>query len=175
MKGCAKFLNFIAFLMFLFLLIAFVAFCVAAAVIGFKPDIVSEKMLDALKPYTFNGQPFTMETLTGLKLPVLIIIGALIVILLLTLLIIANIRTALKEVGRGEPFSVRCSKALNTAALLEVISGIAGIAMSIYTIRIFGGASADGGTAAGVTVNLSFILTAAFLKMLAGVSEYGRR
>ena len=116
----------------------------------------------------------TMEILTGFRIPILIMLGALVLILLLALLIIANIRTALKEVGRGEPFSERCSQALNTAATLEVISGLIGIAISIYAAFIFGGISVDGGTAVHFTTNLSFILIAILLKMLAGVSEFGR-
>ena len=175
MKGCAKFLNFIALLVFLLILIAFLGVCAATAVIGIKPDIIPEDLLESLTALTINGQPVTMEILTGFRIPVLIMLGAGILFLLIGLLTISNIRTALKEVGRGEPFSVRCSQALNTAAILEVISGLIGIALSIYSAYIFGGVSADGGTVVNFTANLSFILIAVLLKMLSGVSEFGRR
>ena len=174
MKGCAKFLNFIAFLVFLLILIAFLGTCAATAVIGIKPDIIPEDLLESLTAVTINGKPVTMEILTGFRIPVLIMLGAAIVFLLIGLFTIANIRTALTEVGRGEPFSERCSQALNTAATLEVISGLIGIAISIYAAFIFGGISVDGGTAVHFTANLSFILIAILLKMLAGVSEFGR-
>ena len=175
MKGCAKFLNFIALLAFLLVLIGFIGACAATAVIGLKPDIISENLLDALKAFTINGEPVTIEMLTVFRIPLLIILGAAVLILLITLLTIGNVRTALKEVSNGDPFSLRCSKALHTAALLEVISGLAGIALSIYSACIFGGLSVDGGTVINYTANLSFILVAVLLKMLAGVSEFGRR
>ena len=174
MKGCAKFLNFIALLVFLLIFIAFIGACAATAVVGIKPDLIPEDLLDALKALTINGKPVTMEMLTGFRVPVLIMLGAAILFLLIGLFTISNIRTALKEVGRGEPFSVRCSQALNTAAILEVISGLMGIALSIYSSVIFGGMSVDGGTAISFTSNLSFILIAVLLKMLSGVSEFGR-
>lgn len=174
MKGCAKFLNFIAFLVFLFLLIGFIGVCAGAGIIGLKPDLIPQELFDALTELTINGKPVTMEILAGFKTPVLILLGAAGLILLFTLLIIANIRTALGEVGHGDPFSVRCSKALNTAAALEVVSGLLGIALSIYVTYAFGGMSINGGTAISFTANLSFILIAVFLKMLAGISEFGR-
>lgn len=174
MKGCAKFLNFIGFLVFLLILIAFLGACAAAAVVGLKPDLIPEDLLDSLTSLTINGQPVTMEILTGFRIPVLILLGATIVFLLIGLFTIANIRTALREVGRGEPFSVHCSKALNTAAILEVISGLLGIGLSIYSAYAFGGVAVDGGTVVNFTANLSFILVAILLKMLAGVSEFGR-
>ena len=174
MKGCAKFLNFIGFLVFLLILIAFLGACAAAAVVGIKPDLIPEDLLESLTSLTINGQPVTMEILTGFRIPCLILLGATIVFLLIGLFTIANIRTALREVGRGEPFSVQCSKALNTAAILEIISGLIGIAISIYSVYIFGGVSVDGGTVVTFSSNLSFILIAILLKMLAGVSEFGR-
>lgn len=174
MKGCAKFLNFIAFLVFLVLLIGFLGACAAAGIVGIKPDLIPESLLESLTTLTINGQPVTMQMLTEFRVPVLIVLGSVIVFLLIGLFTVGNIRTALYEVGRGEPFSERCSKALNTAAVLEVISGLAGIGLSIYCAYIFGGLSTDGGTAINFTANLSFILTAIFLKMLAGVSEFGR-
>ena len=79
------------------------------------------------------------------------------------------------EVGRGDPFSSICSKALSTAGTLEIVSGLLGIALSIYVTYAFGGMSINGGTAISFTANLSFILIAVFLKMLAGISEFGRR
>ena len=175
MKGCAKFLNFIAFLVFLFVLIAFVAVCGALGVFGLKPDLIPQDLYKALTAITINGEPVTMEILTGFRIPILIMLGALVLILLLALLIIANIRTALSEVGLGDPFSFRCSKALHTAATLEVVNGLVGIGLSLYAAVIFGGLSVNGGTAISFTTNLSFILVAIFLKMLAGVSEFGRR
>lgn len=174
MKGCAKFLNFIALLVFLLIFIAFLGVCAATAVVGIRPDLIPEDLLDSLTALTINGEPVTMEILTSFRVPVLIMLGAAIVFLLIGLFTIGNIRTALKEVGRGEPFSVTCSKALNTAAILEVISGLMGIAISIYAAFIFGGVSADGGTVINFTSNLSFILIAVLLKMLSGVSEFGR-
>lgn len=175
MKGCAKFLNFIAFLVFLFVLIAFVGVCAAVGVIGLKPDLIPQNLYEALTAITINGEPVTMEILTGFRIPILIMLGAFVLILLLALLIIANIRTALSEVGLGDPFSFRCSKALHTAATLEVVNGLVGIGLSLYAAVIFGGLSINGGTAISFTTNLSFILVAIFLKMLAGVSEFGRR
>lgn len=175
MKGCAKFLNFIAFLVFLCFLIAFLGICAAAGVIGIKPDLIPQDALEALNAITINGEPVTMELLTGFRIPFLIILGGFILILLFTLLIIANIRTALSEVGRGDPFSLRCSTALNTAATLEVVSGLAGIGLGLYAAFTFGGLSVNGGTAVSFTANLSFILIAIFLKMLSGISEFGRR
>ena len=175
MKGCAKFLNFIAFVGSLFFLIALIGACAAAAVIGLKPDLIPEDLLGSLTALTINGKPVTMEIITGFRNPVLIILGVTIVTLLITLFTIANIRTALKEVGRGEPFSVRCSKSLNTAAILEIIGGLAGIAISIYSAYIFSGLSVDGDTVLKFSSNLSFIPAAILLKMLSGVSEFGRR
>lgn len=175
MKGCAKFLNFIAFLVFLLIFIAFLGACAATAVVGIKPDLIPADLLESLTAVTINGEPVTMEILTGFRVPVLILLGSTIVFLLIGLFTIAKIRTALREVGRGEPFSVECSKALNTAAILEVISGLFGIALSIYAAFAFGGVSVDGGTVINYTANLSFILVAVFLKMLSGVSEFGRR
>lgn len=175
MKGCAKFLNFIGFLVFLFFLICFIGACAAAAVIGIKPDLIPQDLFDALTELTINGKPVTMEILAGFKIPVLIILGAAALILLLTLLIIANIRTALGEVGRGDPFSSICSKALSTAGTLEIVSGLLSIALSIYVTYSFGGMSINGGAAISFTANLSFILIAVFLKMLAGISEFGHR
>lgn len=175
MKGCAKFLNFIALLVFLLILIAFLGVCAATAVIGIKPDIIPEDLLESLTALTINGKPVTMEILTGFRIPILIMLGVLVLILLLALLIIANIRTALSEVGLGDPFSFRCSKALHTAATLEVVNGLVGIGLSLYAAVIFGGLSINGGTAISFTTNLSFILVAIFLKMLAGISEFGRR
>jgi hypothetical protein len=175
MKGCAKFLNFIALLVFLLIFIAFLGSCAATAVVAIKPDIIPEDLLDALKAVTINGKPVTMEILTGFRIPVLIMLGAAILFLLIGLFTIGNIRTALKEVGRGEPFSIRCSQALNTAAILEVVSGLLGIALSIYAAFTFGGVSVDGSSAVNFTANLSFILVAVLLKMLSGVSEFGRR
>lgn len=174
MKGCAKFLNFIAFFAFLSILIVFISACAATAVVGLKPDIITEDLLDAFKALTINGKPVTMEILTGFRIPLLIMGGASILCLLIALFTIANIRAALTEVSRGDPFSFRCSKALNTAASLVVINGLAGIALSTYSASIFGGLSLDGGTVLGYTVNLSFILVAALLKMLSGISEFGR-
>ena len=175
MKGCAKFLNFIAFLGFLFTLIVFLVACAATAIFGLKPDLINEERLEALSSLTINGKPITMEILTGFRIPVLILLGAAILLLFLTLFTIGHIRTALGEVGRGEPFSVRCSKALSTAGTLVIISGLLGIALSAYSASVFGGFSVDGGTVLGYTANLSFILVAILLKMLAGVSEFGRR
>ena len=174
MKGCAKFLNFIALLVFLFTLIVFVGACAATAVIGIKPDLITEELLDALKSFTINGKPITLEILTGFRIPVLILLGAAILLILFTLITIGKIRTALGEVGRGEPFSVRCSSALSTAGTLVIITGLIGIALNVYSDSIFGGISVDGGTVLGYTSNLSFILNAILLKMLAGVSEFGR-
>lgn len=175
MKGCAKFLNFIGFLVFLVLLIGFLGACAAAGIVGLKPDLIPADLLESLTAITINGQPVTMEMLTEFRIPVLIILGSVIVFLLIGLFTIGNIRAALTEVGRGDPFSERCSKALNTAAILEVISGLAGIALSIYCAYIFGGLSVDGGTVVNFSSNLSFILIAVLLKMLSGVSEFGRR
>ena len=174
MKGCAKFLNFIAFLVFLFVLIAFVAVCGALGVFGLKPDLIPQDLYEALTAITINGEPVTMEILTSFRIPVLILLGAAILLILFTLITIGKIRTALGEVGRGEPFSVRCSSALSTAGTLVIITGLIGIALSAYSASVFGGISVDGGTVLGYTSNLSFILTAILLKMLAGVSEFGR-
>ena len=175
MKGCAKFLNFIALLVFLFTLIVFVGACAATAVIGIKPDLITEELLDALKSFTINGKPITMEILTSFRIPVLILLGAAILLILFTLITIGKIRTALGEVGRGDPFSSICSKALSTAGTLEIVSGLLSIALSIYVTYSFGGMSINGGAAISFTANLSFILIAVFLKMLAGISEFGHR
>ena len=86
MKGCAKFLNFIAFFVFLSFLIAFIAACAATAVVGFKPDIVTEDLLDSFKALTINGKPVTMEILTGFRTQLLIMAGAIILCLLITAL-----------------------------------------------------------------------------------------
>ena len=56
MKGCAKFLNFIAFLVFLVLLIGFLGACAAAGIVGIKPDLIPESLLESLTTLTINGQ-----------------------------------------------------------------------------------------------------------------------
>ena len=90
MKGCAKFLNFIAFLVFLVLLIGFLGACAAAGIVGIKPDLIPESLLESLTTLTINGQPVTMEMLTEFRVPVLIVLGSVIVFLLIGLFTVGN-------------------------------------------------------------------------------------
>lgn len=174
MKGCAKFLNFIALIVFLFLALATVAVCAAAAVIFLKPELLSKEMEDLFNVITLNGHPIVPEMLKGYSQSVLIIIGAVILLMILSLVTISHIRTALREVGNEDPFSIRCSSALNTACILVVVSGLLGIALDIYMNYIFGDLTVDGSTAVQFTSDLSFILLAVFLRMLSGISAFGR-
>lgn len=174
MKGCAKFLNFIALIVFLILILGTVALAGATAVIGLRPDMIPEEAYGAFEAFKINGEPVTMEMIKSFHTPFLIILGVLVLSLILNLIIVANIRTALKEVANEEPFSIRCSKALGTASLVVVIDGLLGIALSIYAAFILTGLTMDGNTVISISSNLSFILVAVFLKMLSGVSAFGR-
>ena len=174
MKGCAKFLNFIALIVFLILILGTVALAGATAVIGLRPDMIPEEAYGAFEAFKINGEPVTMEMIKSFHTPFLIILGVLALSLILNLIIVANIRTALKEVANEEPFSIRCSKALSTASLVVVIDGLLGIALSFYAAFILTGLTMDGNTVISISSNLSFILVAVFLKMLSGVSAFGR-
>ena len=169
MKGCAKFLNFLALIAFLLLLLATLAVCAGTAVLGLKPDLISGDISELVNAITVNGEPVTMEMLTKLRTPILIILGVLILILVLTLATIARVRTALKEISREEPFSLRCSQALNSAAVLVIVNGLVGIALSVYAAYIFDSSFADGETIVNISSNLTFIPIAVFLKMLSGI------
>ena len=175
MKGCAKFLNFIALICFWLVLIATVGVCAATAVVGLKPDLIPQEVIESQTAVTLNGQPITMEMITNYRMPVLIILGAVILTLLLALGTVGKIRKALKEVAEETPFSVTCSKSLNTACVLVVLAGLIGIAMDVYTGITFGGFKVNGESAVQISSDLSFILTAALLRMLGGISEFGRR
>jgi hypothetical protein len=139
------------------------------------PDRIPELPVEAGEAIMINGSPLTTQMLLGYRNFILIGLGGFIFILLLTLIFIGMIRRALKEVINESPFSVKCSKALKTAGILEIISGIFSIALGACASFMLGGVNINGYTSTHLTVNLSFILVAVFLFMLSGISEYGRR
>ena len=175
MRGCAKFLNVIAGIVFWLMILATLALAAGTGVIAFMPERIPEIPADAGEAIMINGSPLTTQMLLGYRNFILIGLGGVLFILLLTLIFIGMIRRALKEVINESPFSVRCSKALKTAGILQIATGIFSIALGLCASFILGGVSINGYTSTSFSVNLSFILTAVFLFMLSGISEYGRR
>lgn len=174
MRGCAKFLNVIAGIVFWLMILATLALAAGTGVLAFMPDRIPELPVDAGEAIMINGSPLTTQMLLGYRNFILIGLGGFIFILLLTLIFIGMIRRALKEVINESPFSVRCSKALKTAGILQIVTGIVSIAMGLCASFILGGVSINGYTSTSFSVNLSFILIAVFLFMLSGISDYGR-
>lgn len=175
MKGYAKFLNFIAAIVFWLLILATAAIAAAAGVLVLKPDLLQNPAVQSAAPITVNGQPIDPALLQQFMPALLIIFGLVLLILILTLVTISRIRTALKEVSLENPFSMTCSKALHTAAALELVTGLISIGLSVYAAIALGGLTLNGSGTMSISMNLSFILVAVFLKMLAKISEYGRR
>ncbi len=173
MKGYAKFLNIIRAIGFWVLVIALVAVCAATAVIAIRPDLIPTDLPGA-SAITLNGSPVDLHTFAAYRTPALIVLGILILQLILDLVILSRIGVALREVIEETPFSQRCSRALNTSALLVVFYGLLAIGLRVYSYFAFSALSPSG-SVAHITADLSFILVAVFLKMLAGISEFGRR
>lgn len=179
MRGYAKFLNIIALIVFVLMILATLAVGASTAIIFMKPDLIESAVVEEVAGITVNGQPITVEAFAAFRTPFLVILGCMTVLLFLTLFIIGSIRSALKEVANETPFSIKCSKALHTAAILVVIEGIAAIAMNVYGAFALSGMAFN--SAAGIpsttnfTASLSFILSAALLQMLSKISEFGRR
>ena len=170
MKGCAKFLNVLAAIVFWLMAAAMeILHGYALPLIG--PELPAE----IGQAITINGSPLTTQMLLGYKNFILIGLGGVVFIFLLTVIFIAMIKRALKEVINDSPFSVRCSKALKTAGILEIVSGIFSIALGICASFLLGGITISGYTSTSISVNLTFIPIAVFLFMLSGIAEYGRR
>ena len=123
MKGCAKFLNVLAAIVFWLMILVTVALAATAGVIAFMPENIPELPAEIGQAITINGSPLTTQMLLGYKNFILIGLGGVVFIFLLTVIFIAMIKRALKEVINDSPFSVRCSKALKTAGILEIVSG----------------------------------------------------
>ena len=175
MKGCAKFLNVLAAIVFWLMILVAVALAATAGVIAFMPENIPELPAEIGQAITINGSPLTTQMLLGYKNFILIGLGGVVFIFLLTVIFIAMIKRALKEVINDSPFSVRCSKALKTAGILEIVSGIFSIALGICASFLLGGITISGYTSTSISVNLTFIPIAVFLFMLSGIAEYGRR
>jgi hypothetical protein len=175
MKGCAKFLNVLAAIAFWFMILVTVAIAASAGVIAFMPENIPELPAEIGEAITINGSPLTTQMLLGYKDFILIGMGGVVLILLLTVIFIFMIKRALKEVINESPFSVKCSKALKTAGILEIVCGIFSIALGVCASFLLGGITISGYSSTSISVNLSFIPIAVFLFMLSGISEYGRR
>lgn len=174
MKGCAKFLNVLAGIAFWFLILFTVALAAVTGVYAFMPERIPELPEEIGQIITINGSPLTTEMLLGYRNIILIFLGCCIVLFILTLILIGMVRRALKEVINEAPFSVKCSKSLKAAGILEIVSGIFSIAMGAAVQFMLGGVTFGETGSLNFSVNLTFIPVAVLFLMLSGISEFGR-
>ncbi len=172
MKGYANVLNVLVRICFWLVIIGIVVLGIGTALLLISPGLLPMD-LSAVPGLTVGGNAVSMELFSSFRTPMMILMGAVVVQLVLLLVMLSKISAALQEVIAETPFSEKCSKALNTAAVLTLISGILSIVMNFYSVFALSDLS-GGNVSAQIRISLSFIVTFLFLKMLAGIATFGR-
>jgi amino acid transporter len=106
-------------------------------------------------------------------MPLTFLMVGVVILMLLALIVIRSVRKALKETGRGNPFSMVTVKSLRTAGIVSLISFVLGIVFPIAAIFLFKDIpDVQSSTTTFITEGGSLI-SALIYFLLSGVAKYG--
>jgi hypothetical protein len=118
-------------------------------------------------------QNYTPEMIAQFRMPLTFLMVGVVILMLLALIVIRSVRKALKETGRGTPFSMVTVKSLRTAGIVSLISFVLGIVFPIAAIFLFKDIpDVQSSTTTFITEGGSLI-SALIYFLLSGVAKYG--
>ncbi len=174
MKGLAKFLG-VLYAIFFWIMVLVTILIAAATVlifIGLDISFIREAIEKGAISVS-SLQNYTPEMIAQFRMPLTFLMVGVVILMLLALIVIRSVRKALKETGRGTPFSMVTVKSLRTAGIVSLISFVLGIVFPIAAIFLFKDIpDVQSSTTTFITEGGSLI-SALIYFLLSGVAKYG--
>ncbi len=174
MKGIAKFLG-VLYAIFFWIMVLVTILIAAAAVlifIGLDISFIREAIEKGAISVS-SLQNYTPEMIAQFRMPLTFLMVGVVILMLLALIVVRSVRKALKETGRGNPFSMVTVKSLRTAGIVSLISFVLGIVFPIAAIFLFKDIpDVQSSTTTFITEGGSLI-SALIYFLLSGVAKYG--
>jgi hypothetical protein len=174
LKGLAKFLG-VLYAIFFWIMVLVTILIAAATVlifIGLDISFIREAIEKGAISVS-SLQNYTPEMIAQFRMPLTFLMVGVVILMLLALIVIRSVRKALKETGRGTPFSMVTVKSLRTAGIVSLISFVLGIVIPFAAIFLFKDIpDVQTPTTTFITEGGSLI-SALIYFLLSGVAKYG--
>ena len=177
MRGLAKFLSFLYLLAYIILILGTILVAVVAVVvfIGFDVTHIQEAISSgAISLSGIGVENLTPEKLAEFKMPLVITLIGTIISLILGLRGIRMVRRALRETGRGTPFSTVSYKALRQAGILSVLGAVVSVVFAVISYVMFSKLM-DTQVTFTATSAITMIFNALIMFLLSSVAKFGNQ
>ncbi len=177
MKGLAKFLNFLYLLAYIVLILGTILVAIVTVIIfiGFNVSFIQEALNNGAISLSGTGiENFTPEKIAQFRMPIVISLIGTILTMILGLRSIHMVRRALKETGRGTPFSTVSVKSLRQAGIVSLLSAVVSIVFAVISFVMFS-TLLDGQVTFTATSSLTMIFNALLMFLLSSVAKYGNQ
>ena len=175
MRGLAKFLNFLYLLAYIILILGLILMAIVTVIIfiGFDVSFIREAMQNGSISLSGIGiENYTPEKIAQFRMPIVISFIGTILTMILGLRSIHMVRRALRETGRGTPFSTISVKSLRQAGIMSLLSAAVSIVFAIISYVMFS-MLLDGQVTLTATSSLTMIFNALLMFLLSSVAKYG--